>query len=285
MKTVVKPFAWGLQFPTHLEWVDDGDRLLASTPGAGMIFDITRGGDFARAKPFCSYLKAPGGIVQLDDGRILASDRLTEYVYDITSGDKATPKVFASGLTFPYGLVKFNEMLFVTEDNVSGFESRLANISRGGRLSAASIHAHGLPIGRTEYMGRESQIMRNGSWSGTGTFGRLLLANGHLGKLFDVTKKFSFKPNGKKPVEAFAWGFGSPLGMHSNPKNGHLYVADTTRAVIYEVTEKGGDFSFAPAFATGFVEPSCIRWNATGSTAFVCDKRAGIVFKIDVVSW
>jgi glucose/arabinose dehydrogenase len=50
-RVYVRPFAWGLKNPSHMEWTPDG-RLLVSEHTAGTVRDITKGGDASEAKPF-----------------------------------------------------------------------------------------------------------------------------------------------------------------------------------------------------------------------------------------
>ncbi len=50
----VRPFAWNLHAPTHMEWTPDG-RLLVVERTTGKVKDVTKGGDMEEAKP------SPGG--------------------------------------------------------------------------------------------------------------------------------------------------------------------------------------------------------------------------------
>jgi sugar lactone lactonase YvrE len=110
-------------------------------------------------------------------------------------------------------------------------------------------------------------------------------SNGHLGTIFDLTEKSSYSAMIEKGDRRFAWGLGSPLGMHANPVDKLMYVVDTTRGCLYQLPKEGGNMRFAPAMATGFIEPYCVRWHRDGKYAFVCDKRAGAVFRIVVDEW
>ena len=50
-RVYVRPFAWNLHAPTHMEWAPDG-RLLVVERTTGKVKDITKGGDMEEAKPF-----------------------------------------------------------------------------------------------------------------------------------------------------------------------------------------------------------------------------------------
>ncbi len=50
-RVYVRPFAWGLKNPSHMEWTPDG-RLLVSEHTAGTVRDITKGGTLRRLNLF-----------------------------------------------------------------------------------------------------------------------------------------------------------------------------------------------------------------------------------------
>jgi len=67
-RVYVRPFAWNLRAPTHMEWAPDG-RLLVVERTAGKVKDITKGGDMEEAKPFAWGLEGPSSMCPLPDGR------------------------------------------------------------------------------------------------------------------------------------------------------------------------------------------------------------------------
>jgi hypothetical protein len=57
-RVYVRPFAWNLHAPTHMEWAPDG-RLLVVERTTGKVKDVTKGGDMEEAKPFAWGLQGP----------------------------------------------------------------------------------------------------------------------------------------------------------------------------------------------------------------------------------
>jgi hypothetical protein len=57
-RVYVRPFAWNLHAPTHMEWAPDG-RLLVAERTTGKVKNVTKGGGMEEAKPFAWGLQGP----------------------------------------------------------------------------------------------------------------------------------------------------------------------------------------------------------------------------------
>jgi hypothetical protein len=277
----VEVHATGLRLPSHMGITKDG-QVLVSEFGGGSVRNVTEGGDYRdQSRHLHAWgMNNPGGVQPLSDGRILVPDSGTGDIYDITEPGSVTKnKLLFSGVPHPYGLVEFKSRLFTSFSN-----KEMVGISeiKQGEQFHLEKHAFvdGFPVVPTMEPYRDVQGC-GGSWATAVKDDRLLLGHAALGTVFDVTHSEG-QSFDKLRSNRFAWGLTSPLGMTIDPIEGNLYVCERTTGVIKRIAQSGGYSRFADPFLAGFQEPSCLRFAADGSTAYVCDRALGTVYRIEL---
>lgn len=97
--------AWGIRYPTHMEWSLDG-RLLISERESGRVVDVTDGGDMRGDPPVVAYgMGRPASILPIEPDTVLVADVRDGKVLNIAQGgDVGARAPFASGLESPYSL-------------------------------------------------------------------------------------------------------------------------------------------------------------------------------------
>ena len=104
-RVYVRPFAWGLKNPSHMEWTPDG-RLLVSEHTAGTVRDISKGGDASEAKPLAYNLQGPAAIRPTEDGKVLVVETWGGAIADIAGGGDATKLPFPDTVSINPSRVK-----------------------------------------------------------------------------------------------------------------------------------------------------------------------------------
>lgn len=275
----VEPHATGLRLPSHMGITADG-RVLAGEFAGGTIRDITDPGDYSNPnkRAFIVNMKNPGGIQQMWDGRILAADSGAGKIHDITEGGAASDNnLLFEGVSHPYGVFDFQEEIYTTFSNNS--MAGMAKIKKGERYNHED---HGFVLGFPVVVTLEPYRTLagcGGSWGGRGFGGRLLFSHLALGAIFDVTQGGTFD---ELRDSRYAWGFDQPLGMTTDPLDGHVYVCERGSGVIKRIHPRGGYSRFAEPLIAGFKDCSCIRFTQNGETAYVCDRAVGTVYRLEL---
>jgi hypothetical protein len=214
----------------------------------------------------------------LSDGRVVVGDSGSGTIYDITESGAVSEstKVF-EGISHPYGLVEFKGELYTSFSNNQ--HVGIAKVVPGERFNVEK-HAfvYNFPVVVTMEPYR-LLLGCGGSWQTTMMDGRLILGHAALGALFDVTSGGSFDELREK---RYAWGLTQPLGMIIDPIDGNMYVCERSTGVIKRIPRDGGYSRFAEPFLAGFSEPSCIRFTAEGTRAYVCDRAMDTVYRVEL---
>ena len=283
----MKVHAHGLVYPSHMEWTADG-RLLVSEFLGGKVKDITDGGDYRDCRPFASNLGHPAGILtDYQDDRILVVDNGRGKVYDITNGGdvEKSPVVF-SDIPGPYGLVAHDGEVYSTFSNVR--ENGLVRVVEGESFSEDLILTRGFPRGvrETPDVRMEGvEVGDCGSWSARSVGDRLLYLHSGLGIIFDLEhddEEIRHHPRYSTEIPIVAQGLKKPLGFIAHPNNGILFVAERFNNAVKAVPpdQYGVDMRYIPPVATGFREPSCLRFSPDAKDMYVCDFAGGVVWKV-----
>lgn len=276
----IEVHAHGLLHPSHMEWTADG-RLLASEFGRGRVVDITEGGSMREAEPFAYNLRHPAGLLTTFQGnRVLVADTGRRAVVEITQGGDASkaPLIF-SDIPGPYGLVTYGESVFATFSNE--IENGLACLEEGGSFTDDSVRMRGFPNGLREtpyFLSPTNEEGECGCWTALGYEGHLLYLHAGLGMVFVVDDHDRYSPE----VPILARGLVKPLGMITHPITGMLYVVERGSGSVKVVPKEtwGTDMRYIPPVATGFKEPSCVRFSADGKAMYVCDMSACCVWRV-----
>jgi len=280
--------AHGLSYPSHMEWTQDG-RLLVSEFLGGNVKDITEGGDARTQKPFAYNLGHPASLLTDYQGdRILVNDNGKGVVYDITNGgDVQKAQVIFRGVPGPYGLVSHGGQVYSTFSNVR--ENGLVKIVEGGEFSEGLMLVRGFPRGVRETADARMEgveIGDCGSWSARSVGDRLLYLHSGLGIIFDLENEASGEhfERYSTDIPIVAQGLNKPLGFIAQEVDGEdvLFVAERFGHAVKAVPPKsyGIDMRYIPPVATGFREPSCLRFSPDAKEMYVCDFAGGVVWKV-----
>jgi hypothetical protein len=278
--TKITVHAHSLLHPSHMEWTVDG-RLLASEFGRGRVVDVTEGGSMRDAEPFAHNLRHPAGLLTKYKGnRILVADTGQRAVFDITDGGDASraPVVF-SDVPGPYGLLSYGESTFSTFS--SERENGLACMDNSPCFKPSTIRIGGFPNGVREtpyFLSPTNREGECGCWTALGYQGHLLYLHAGLGMVFAIDGHDRYSPD----LPIIARGLSKPLGMITHPLTGLLYVVErgsgSVKAIPSEVW--GTDMRYIPPVATGFKEPSCVRFAHDGGSMYVCDMAACCIWRV-----
>jgi hypothetical protein len=277
----VEPHATGLCLPSHMAILDD-DTVLVSEFSKGTIRDVTIPGDYSTTDKglFVQGMKHPGGIHQLENGRIIAADSGSGKIYDISDikGHIKDENLVFEGISHPYGIIEFKGVIYSSFSNNS--MSGIAWIEEGMQYDF-SKHAYvsHFPVVLTL---EPYRLLAGcgGSWSGAIFDKKLVFAHAALGAIFDVTDGGGFN---ELRNNQYAWGFDLPLGMTVHPINGQLFVCERGSGVIKSIDPDGGYSRFARPLVAGFKDCSCIRFSKNGNFAYVCDRAVGTVYKLTIL--
>ena len=188
----------------------------------------------------------------------------------------ASTKVF-EGISHPYGLVEFKGELYTSFSNNQ--HVGIAKVVPGERFNVEKHpFVYNFPVVVTMEPYR-LLLGCGGSWQTTMMDGRLILGHAALGALFDVTSGGSFDELREK---RYAWGLTQPLGVIIDPIDGNMYVCERSTGVIKRIPRDGDYCRFAEPFLAGFSEPSCIRFTADGTRAYVCDRAMDTVYRVEL---
>lgn len=269
----VQAFAWGLRYPSHLDRTPE-EHLLCSEFMGGRVVDVTNGGDFTDAQPFAWGFRHPAGILGNFNGRTLIVDTGLGAVLDVTGGGDArdAKKVFCN-IPGPYGLISYQGDLYCTFS--TDRENGLVHVEEGGSFSWDHVRIRGFPNGLRSIPYFRTPDQKSGScgcWTAIGYEGRLVYIHAGLGMVFDVTEHKQYSVE----VPIIARGLKGPMGLFQNPGNRHLYVAErdggSIKAIPHDALARGGaDMRWIPPIATGFKEPSCLRFSLDSTRALICD--------------
>jgi DNA-binding beta-propeller fold protein YncE len=272
----VSPHAYGLLHPSHMEWTTDG-RLLVSEFGGGRIIDITEGGDYRNATAQASGLQNPAGICTTFEGdRVVVADTGRSQIIDITEGGEFAGESAMAAIPGVYGLVEREGTLHAvyateTENGVA--------VAVGETFTAENIHFGGFPNGSRDHPSYLPEVVACPSNWAALAFDqeRMLYVHSGLGAIYDVSNPGTFGTETSK----FAEGLNRPLGMTFNPTTNLLYVAERGTGSIKPMPQEGGlDMRFVPPVATGFRQPSCLRFSPDKTTMYVCDMADNVVWRV-----
>jgi hypothetical protein len=315
----VAPFATGLHNPTHMDVLTDG-RVLVSDHTAGMVMDITGGGDFVGAKPHAFNLEGPAGILEMD-GSIFVSEAWGGRVADITRrGDARRSEPYASGLFGPYGLaglkVDTGFRVFVGEklpgmlinsDFEPGNVAQLTEITGGGTrddfrpLLTEIPTKHGLP-GKTRigdwpdhwqrfataccrkwaiaFPLRPQTPTRRPSQSADSPH-LLYVSDGDLGHVVGVPHDGGAYGDVVASGNVVAWGLPGIAAMKEHPLDGLTYAPLFDPGTVQAIDPmQPRTYWFTPPIVQGISHPMCVRFSNDGETMYVCSSADGVVWKV-----
>ena len=222
-------FATGLSAPTGICITFEGDVLVAES-GSGEVTSVTSGGDFTGAPPFASGLDSPMDLY-CEEGRILVVERSPGQQGEITNitagGSFGGAPSFAAGIgTGTTGLAfdPVNERLYASDTGLG----RVFDVTNGGVYLAVTPFASN-GAGTAGLAVRGEQLLAANPGSDTI---RNFAGGGDLAEL---------------PVFATVPDVVNVLNVQ-----GSDLLAASANGAVYDVTA-GGDFTSAPAFATGLV--------------------------------
>ncbi len=300
----VRPFAWNLHAPTHMEWAPDG-RLLVVERTTGKVKDITKGGDMEEAKPFAWGLEGPSSMCPLPDGRLLISEFWGGRILDISSGGPASKApVFCEGLIRPYSITSVptegSYRVFVVSSSekraLEDVVGQVSEISNGKALpfltqipSRRSRGTEGFtpPWSWPEEWSVYASQCSKKSWTTflPGEKGVLILAVSSLGRIiaFPVQEGPQELPEVAKKY-TIAFDLDNMGGIIGHPYNGFLYVSQPATGSVLAIDPKEvRAYSFDPPVVTNLPSPSCVRFSPDGQMMFVCSPTNGVVWKVEGV--
>lgn len=284
--------------PTHMEWTND-DKLLVSEHTKGIVTEITNGGDMKDSKPFATGLKGPSGILPTTDGKILVAETWGGTVKDISDGGEMSSKdPFAFGLSMPYSLLERkkgeDQAIFVSQ-SYNGRNSWIEEITNGGDSKSENFYVSEIPAipglpGLTpinKWPNDWQKYAAGGcviNWQGGGDTRystEHYFAHSGLGQIFDISENSGdyFKLLSEK--KAVAWGMNKLGAIHMHPKNGLLYCVEPEQGNIVAINPKSPqNHKFTPAVVKNLVRPTCLRFDKSGETMYVCGTGEGVIWKI-----
>ncbi|GAA5337391.1 MULTISPECIES: hypothetical protein [Thermus] len=301
----VRPFAWNLHAPTHMEWTPDG-RLLVVERTTGKVKDVTKGGDMEEAKPFAWGLQGPSSMCPLPDGRIILSEFWGERVVDITHGGPASQMpVFCSGLIRPYSITcvrsrKGSHRIFVVSsarsDSLEDVRGLVSEITTGTPTpviidipSRRSVGTEGFTPPETwpeNWSAFASKCSKN-SWT---TFlpdveDTLVLAISSLGRVvvFPLEEQNSRPQSALEIAERHTIGYdlGELGGIIGHPYNHLLYVTQPIQGTIIALDpQESRSYAFDPPVVRGLPSPTCVRFTPDGEKMLVCSPTNGVVWEV-----
>jgi len=293
-RVFVRPFAWNLHAPTHMEWSPDG-RLFVVERTTGKIKDTTKGGDLADAPAVVEGLEGPSSMAVLPDGRMLVTEFWGGRIREITEGGKADHlPILAEGLNGPYSL----------------------DYDRIGRLAVT--------VRETTSVGRSVEIDLNDGTYRTLVSGTPLIApKGFFGfappnAFPDDYRLFASCNDWKKAIKApglpytfalaitdmvvlipeerrsytfqelatnhvLATGLGWTGGMTQHPFLDQLFITQPIQGSVMalDLHRLGRDVAFEPPQVRNLPLASCVRFDAKGEVMFVCSPANGVIWQVE----
>lgn len=276
----VQPHATGLRLPSHMAVMENGTVLVGEFAG-GVVRDVTEAGDYSHVDKgtFFKGMQHPGGIHQLSNGRVIAADSGTGKIYDISKGGTASESnLIFTGVPHPYGIIEYQGGIYTTFSNNS--MAGIAKIQEGEKyVREKHTYVTGFPVVLTLEPYR-TLVGCGGSWTGSGFGNRLLFSHSALGAVFDVTNGGVYE---ELRDNLYAWGLDRPLGMTTDPIDGHVYICERGAGVIKRIHPNGGYSRFAEPLLAGFRDCSCIRFTKDGKFAYICDRAVGTVYRAELL--
>jgi len=304
----VRPFAWNLHAPTHMEWTLDG-RLLVVERTTGKVKDATQGGDMAEAKPFAWGLEGPASMCPLPDGRVLLSEFWSGRIIDISQGgDAVLMPVFADGLIRPYGLTCLlgrdggSPRIFVgtsdqtsaladltgsmTEIDISSGKAKkfITNIPAGSRSPGAEGFAppNSWPSDWTLYAERCNKAKWPTKIEGPGDYEQLVIASSSMGRI--LVYPVENGPGDALSLAAkytVAYDTGELGGIIAHPENGLLYATEPMAGSVLAVDPRDcRAYTFDPPVVRGLPDPTCVRFSPDGERMLVCSPTNGVIWEV-----
>jgi glucose/arabinose dehydrogenase len=272
----IAPHAFGLLHPTHMEWTAEG-RLLVSEFGRGAVVDITDGGDYRNASPLATGLQNPAGLCTTFEGdRIVVADTGRSQIFEITDGGQFADAAPVASIPGVYGIVEMDNALYAvystdTENGITAVD--------GSSFAPETAHFGKFPNGSRDHPSYlPGMVACPSNWAALAfDDSRMLYVHSGLGAIYDVSKPGSFDTETPK----FAEGLHRPLGMIYQPVTNLLYVAERGTGSIKPVPKEGClDMRFVPPVASGFRQPSCLRFSPDGTMMYVCDMAENVVWRV-----
>jgi hypothetical protein len=301
----VRPFAWNLRAPTHMEWTLDG-RLLVVERTAGKVKDATQGGDMAEVKPFAWSLAGPASICPLPDGRVLLSEFWRGRVVDISPGGNAERMpIFADGLIRPYSLVCLlgrdgaPPRIFVgTSDQASAPGDLTGSVTEitSGRATKfiSDIPDGGRSPGAEGFAPPESWPDEwilyakkcKKTWvtniKGPGKYQQLVIASSSMGRI--LVYPVENGPGDGLSLAArhtVAYDTREMGGIIAHPENGLLYVTEPMAGSVLAVDPRDcRAYTFDPPVVRGLPDPTCVRFSPEGERMLVCSPTNGVIWEV-----
>ena len=289
----VRPFAWNLHAPTHMEWTPDG-RLYVVERTTGKIMDITNGGDMDSAPSVVWDLEGPSSMCALPDGRMLVTEFWGGRIKDITEGGsaKALPTL-AEHLNGPYSLTYSNSlgMAVTLRDSIAIGKSMLIDAETGHK----QVLVEGTPLippqgfwgfsPPSAWPDKYRQYASCNDWNTV-----VDLANSPYSIALAVTDMVVLIPKGKGPyaftelvhTHRLATGLGWTGGMIQHPFNDTLFITLPHEGAVQALDlRKPDDYSFQPPVVRNLALASCVRFSQSGETMYVCSSANGIVWEVE----
>ncbi len=297
----VRPFAWNLHAPTHMEWTPDG-RLLVVERTTGKIKDATKGGDMEEVKPFAWGLEGPASMCPLPDGRILITEFWGGRIRDITKGgDVRSGEVVASGLKAPYSLAYDEQRrklsLTVTDPANSTMRMDVLVDPETGDVQPLVTQIppfppHGFEGINPWWVWREGfgydpfMLAGCNDWKkvnlvGESPYSTLLTTGDYLLGVPKVGGPFTFSDLLAKHCIATGLGFtGGMISPHHSPEI--VLVTQPTQGSVKAVNVlEPGDYRFEPPLVTGLPMVSCVRMSQDDERMFACSIVGGVIWSIE----
>jgi hypothetical protein len=296
----VRPFAWNLHAPTHMEWTLDG-RLLVVERTAGKVKDATRGGDMAEVKPFAWGLAGPASMCVLPDGRFLVSETWGGSIRDISeSGDARRREVICQGLRAPYSMVydASREKLSVIAFNDSSKflrEDLIVDPNTGAHQSLV----YGLPFLQPPgfeaidppeawingeynefYAGNCDTwkvITKNPSLS----YSSLILTANYILGVPAKGGPFAYQELLQKHLIASGLGYTGGATPHPIQTDLLCVTQPLEGSVTFVDLTLSRDYRFEPPVVKGLPMVSCVRFDASGEKMFACSIVAGTIWLVE----
>jgi len=302
-RVYVRPFAWGLKNPSHMEWTPDG-RLLVSEHTAGTVRDISKGGDASKAKPLAYNLQGPAAIRPTEDGKVLVVETWGGAIVDIAGGGDATklPKL-TENLKGPYTLAVLNlgkkgKTLFLSESS-SSFMTQITRLSLGNHEREPKAFILDIPArhGEPGLTPPESWPDKWEKYAAAGCVknwiddaaGRdfFYLAVGSLGQIFrinpdELPEKITYSELVAHPNALVAWGLHRLGGMRFHPSSGLLFAVQPEMGEVIAVDPaQPGNYHFQPPVVRGLRMPTCVRFSQDSEKMYVCSSADGVVWEVE----
>ena len=304
-RVYVRPFAWNLHAPTHMEWTTDG-RLLVVERTTGKVKDVTKGGDMEEAKPFAWGLQGPSSMCPLPDGRVLISEFWGNRIREISAGGEAEKApVFLDGLIRPYSLAalgKVHVRIFAVASKEPTAFRDVAGAVYEITTGTPEIFIDQIPTHRSPGLEglAPSWSWKSEDWSayasgcsktswiddggvGGGGGGKLLaIAASSLGRvlLYPVGE-------GKKDLLSVALNYtlaldvGEMGGIKTHPQNGKVYVTKPREGEILALDKETPEsYAFHPPVVKGLPTPTCVRFTPDLEGLLVCSPTNGVIWEV-----